>query len=162
MSWLPTVAVLLLSVICQATVVPYLAVLHAPPDFVLTAVMLTGLIAGSASGGAYGVAAGLCLDLWRGRQIGLMAIGIGLAGALAGLVGERVYPGRAGVRFLTVSLGTVLAQGIILGLYRATHGLVAWSAVERTVGLQALYNGVLAVICYPLVIRLRRGVAPTP
>jgi rod shape-determining protein MreD len=161
-SWLPTVALLLLSIICQATIVPYLAVLHAQPDFVLTAVMLTGLVAGSASGGLYGVLAGLCLDLWRGRQIGLMAIGIGAAGWLAGLVGERVYPGRAGVRFLTVTLGTLVAQGIILGLYRATHGLVDWHAVERTVAVQALYDGVLAVVGYPLVVRLRRGVAPTP
>ncbi len=162
MSWLPSVAVLLLSIICQATVVPYLAVFHAQPDFVVTAVMLIGLIGGDSAGGFYGVAAGLCLDVWRGRQIGLFALGYGMAGYLAGIVGARVYPGRAGVRFLTATLGTVLAQAIVLGLYRLSHGLVDWSAVERTVAVQAVYDGVLAVIAYPLMIRLRRGVAPTP
>jgi rod shape-determining protein MreD len=162
MSWLPSVAVLLLSIIGQATVVPYLAVFGAQPDFVVTAVMLIGLVGGEGAGGLYGVAAGLCLDVWRGRQIGLIALGYGVAGYLAGLVGARVYPGRAGVRFLAAVAGTVVAQGIILGLYRASHGLVDWSAVERTVAVQALYDGVLAVVAYPLMIRLRRGVAPTP
>jgi rod shape-determining protein MreD len=162
LTWLPAVAVLLLSIICQATVAPHLAILHAPPDLVLTVVMMTGLLAGAGSGGAYGVAAGLCLDLWRGRQIGLMGLALGAAGWLAGMVGERVYPGRAMVRFLTVTLGTVLAQAMVLGLYRAAHGLVDWRAVQPTVAVQAVYDGVLAVVAYPLVVKLRRGVAPTP
>lgn len=163
MRWLPSAAVLVFTIIFQSALSAHLELFGAPPDFVLTGVLLTGLAAGAGSGGLYGVAAGLCLDVWRGHQIGLMALAAGSAGWLAGTVGERVYPGRASVRFLTVAAGTVLAQAVVVGLYRVTsHGAVAWTAVEHIVAVQAVYNGLIGVIAYPLFVRIRRGRAVSP
>jgi rod shape-determining protein MreD len=154
--WLPAAVLLLLTLLGQATLAPHLAVAAAVPDFVLTGAVLAGLAAGPATGALYGLAAGLCLDLWRGRSVGLFGLAFAAAGWLGGQVGERVYPGRALVRFLALGLVTLAAQAIVLGLYHLGQGRVAWHEAGRLALGQAVYDGVLGVVGYRPFTRLRR------
>lgn len=141
----------------QATVAPHLAIGGTPPDFVLVAVVTLGLLRGAGTGATGGLLAGLAIDLLRGRQVGLFALGLAAAGGLAGLAAERVYPGRMSVRFAVALAATLVDQLIVLGVYSLTRGdprlvLVGLAPALR----QALYNGLLTVWAYGPVSRAAR------
>jgi rod shape-determining protein MreD len=133
----------------QATVAPHLQLAGTPPDLILVAVVTLGLLRGAGSGAAGGIAAGLALDLLRGRQLGLFAFGLGAAGGLAGVTAERVYPSRISVRFAVALAATLLDQFLVVGLFTLSRGDPNLFAVGLGPAIrQALYNGLLAVLAY--------------
>lgn len=152
---------LLLAVALDAAVSPHLVLLGAAPDLVLTAVLLIAVTSGRFAGSAAGLFAGLCLDVLHGRQIGLFALALGAAGALAAEVARRVYPTRAAVRFLIAAAATVVEQVAVLALYRLLGGRVAVAAAGLILVRQAVYDGLLLAVLYPPFLKLRGPTQPT-
>jgi rod shape-determining protein MreD len=150
---LVSTAGLLALVAAQAAVAPRLAVGGTRPDLLLEGVLLLGLLRGVSAGWLGGAAAGLCLDLLRGRQLGLFALGMAAAGALAGEAARRAYPSRVGVRLAVAFLGTAVDQAVVVGLYRASGGAVDWFGAADSVLRQAAYNGAVLLVAYGPVAR---------
>lgn len=142
-------ATFLIAFALQATVAPHLTIAGAPPDFVLVVVVVLGLLRGARGGALSGLAAGFALDVLRGREIGLFALGLAAAGGLAGVISEKLYPSRISVRFAIALAATVVDQVTIVGLYALTRGNLDLLATGLELAArQAIYNGVLTVLAY--------------
>ncbi len=89
---LKVVAIIVVAVIAQTTVAPYLTVLGAKPDVALVAVVCLALMLGPVWGAAAGFSAGLLLDIALVQIMGISSFLFTLAGYFSGRLAERVDP----------------------------------------------------------------------
>ncbi len=142
----------------QSTLAPHLALSGTTPDVVLVAVVIFGLTRGPVAGALAGLGVGLCVDILRGRELGLFALGATAAGVFAGLTAERVYSGRLPVRFIVALAATLIDQLLVVTVYAASHGRFGLAAAGFLPAVhQALYNGMLTVLVYGPVARAARS-----
>ncbi len=128
------------------------------PDLTLLVVVALALLGGPVSGAAAGLAAGLVVDLVPpgAGPLGLGAVALGLAGAVAG----RWH--RPGERSLLGPVTAAAAAALVAGVVRAVVALLAGgqgagdalSVLVASVG----YAAVGAVVVVPVVIWLDRVV----
>lgn len=125
------------------------------PDLVLVVVAVAGLHRGPVRAGAIGLAAGFLVDLYGGRLVGMGALAKLAAGALAGLIGQRVFRERSVVRAGVVLAASFAGNLVYWGLARAFG--VAWPFVDgmvRVILPGALSDAVAGFVLYPLLARL--------
>lgn len=118
--WLGLTALVLM--LLQTTVFPFIKLLGAGPDVALIFSVLLGFLGGAPVGVAGGLIAGLFLDLWQGRFLGLHMF-LKAAGAYAGyLVGRQVYRENATAAFSLVA-GAVFVQEVFIFLLLRAIGV---------------------------------------
>ncbi len=125
-------ALLLLVVPLQASLVAPLLHPALRPDLGLAALYAIGLLTGPREGSLAGVALGLAQDLAAAGMIGLSGLVRGLFGLCAGLLGRRVLDigSPSNIIFLAVfSLVEALLTGVFLEL--AYENIPLWSMTFR-------------------------------
>ena len=132
---------------------PHLRVAGVVPDLGLVAAVALAIRFGPELGAAFGFAAGLATDLFLQTPLGLSAFAFGVT---AFLVGHPADPARpAG---LVDAARHRLAAGIVAGvLFVGLGALVGQSQLWalrsiRTILLSAAYDGVVAVVIFPLAV----------
>lgn len=148
-------AVVLVALAAETSLVAPLAPWGFRPDLVLVVVAVAGLHLGPVRGGAFGLVAGILVDVYGGRLIGMGGLAKLAAGALAGLIGERVFRERRAVRAAVVLAASLAGNLVYWGLARA-FGL-SWPLVDGIVRVMvpgALSDAVAGLVMYPLLVRL--------
>lgn len=103
-------ALILLGVVIQTTVTPYLTVLGAKPDSTLVLVVCVALLRGPVWGAVVGFVTGLLLDVSLMQTMGISSFLYTLAGYAAGRYAEGVDTESWIPPMITVFLATLLVQ----------------------------------------------------
>jgi rod shape-determining protein MreD len=113
--WVIT-AILLLNIILQSTLLPFVQVVGTQPDTLMILVTCFALLAGSNTGMLTGLFGGLMQDILYGNSIGMSALQYMIIGYLVGLLYERIYVDKVVVPLFLVFCGSVL-RGFMMMLY---------------------------------------------
>ncbi|WP_427383303.1 hypothetical protein [Janibacter sp. G56] len=126
------------------------------PHLVLVVVVAVGLTSGTTAGATAGLAGGLVVDLLPpgGSPLGLTALALGAAGALAGR-GRRIE-GAPLVWILVVTAG---ALGIVVALDLLRAGLAAVPVAWADVAVRCMLTLLLAAPVVPFLIRVDHALA---
>ncbi|MCL6451582.1 MAG: rod shape-determining protein MreD, partial [Acetobacteraceae bacterium] len=152
-----------LAVVLEQGVLPFVAWRGVKPDLTLILAVLAGLVFGSRAGATVGACAGLLQDLHLGRYLGLAATGHMAAGFLAGLAERRLFKENLWVPLLAGGLATVVNEGVTLLLLRLVGTRLAFGpALVRVVLPSALYNALLTPVLYWPFVRLNARLGRHP
>ncbi len=146
-------ALLVGSLILQATVLPRLAIAGARPDLLLVVTILLGLRFGPLPGAGVGLAGGLLQDVLIGRFIGMNALTKGLTGYCIGLAEEKLFKENIATPLAAVLVGTITHESLFWLLQAGFGRYVPLpAALGRVIIPGALFNCFLAA----LILRLGR------
>lgn len=142
----------LLAVIIQVTVAPYLKVLGAKPDIALVVVVCLALMRGPLWGAVGGFITGLMMDIALVQTMGISSFLMTLAGYFSGRYAEGVDENSWFPPLLMVFVSTVFVQtlnAIIMFLFgiEASVGYVAFRIVLPSAILNALLAAPVFVVC---------------
>lgn len=142
----------LLAVIVQVTVAPYLKVLGAKPDVSLVVVVCLALMRGPLWGAAGGFAAGLLMDIALVQTMGITSLLLTLAGYFSGRYAEGVDENSWVPPLLMVFISTVFVQAlnaVIMFLFgvEASVSYVAFRIILPSAILNALLAAPVFVLC---------------
>ncbi len=149
LSMLKVVAVILLAVVLQTTVAPYLTVLGARPDATLVVVICLAMMRGPLWGAVVGFSTGLLIDISLVQTMGISSFLFTLSGYFSGRLAERVDPASWFPPLLIVFIFSLMVQLLyamimfLLGV-EASVGFVLLRVVLPT----AFLNGLLAAPVY--------------
>lgn len=120
MTFYAYVAVFLLLLPLQASLLAPLTRIGLVPDLGLAVLAVIGLLAGPFEGAAAGIAIGLYLDISSASILGLSGLTRGLTGMAAGLLGQRVLDIRGP------------ATAVFIGLFSLLDSLLGTLYLEAT------------------------------
>ncbi|QGG47260.1 rod shape-determining protein MreD [Heliorestis convoluta] len=148
MRYLIVMLFLFLSAVLQTTLFHSLSIQGIGPNLVLILVIFYSLLQGSRSGSIFGVLAGLFLDLFSGRYIGLNILTMAAVGGLIGLIEGRLYKDNLLVPMGAVFVGTIAFNllAYLLALYAGLY--INLKTLWLTLLIQSLYNTALVPIFY--------------
>ena len=142
---------LVLLVVLQTTVFPHLRVAGVVPDLGLVAAVAIAVRYGPELGAGFGFAAGLAADVFLQTPLGLGALAFGLTAFLVGGMQTRLVRPTWWIR-PAVAIGAGVVSGLLfigLGAVVGQDQLVAVHSL-RIVGFAAIYDGVVALVLFPL------------
>ncbi len=121
------------------------------PEMLVVVVCSAALHRGPVVGGLFGFVLGFAKDLPGGHLVGLSGIGYAAAGALAGVLGARVFPDRWPVIAAAVAVGTAASQIVYTaGASAFGFSLPFWEIGPGVVGGLLAYHLLLTPFLYPL------------
>ncbi|MHB0976546.1 MAG: rod shape-determining protein MreD [Candidatus Aquicultorales bacterium] len=151
-----SMAMLILALLLQASIVPRVAIAGVQPDVVLIVVVLIGFSEGSVNGGLFGFGGGLLQDLLLGGQVvGLSAFSKSVVGFISGLVERTIF-----VENVLLPMGAILVASVVNEFTYAGFNFI----LGEQVGLSklffdialptAVYNALVMPLIYVLYHRL--------
>lgn len=124
----------LVVILLQTAVFPFINLFGVGPDFALIFVVLLGFLGGAPLGLAAGLITGLFIDVWLGRLIGFHILFKTVGAAVGFLVGRQVYRENATAAFSLVAGATIVQElsmfvllrsiGVGMPLYRALYYVI--------------------------------------
>ncbi|MBI3946222.1 MAG: hypothetical protein HY321_09910 [Armatimonadetes bacterium] len=105
-------AMLIVALALQTTVLSAAAIGGIKPDLVLVVALCTGLLSGPAPGAACGAAAGLMEGYLQGTHLGALGATRALAAFAVGMVETRLVQDRVVIPSVMVLLGSLAAHGL--------------------------------------------------
>lgn len=143
---LKVLALVIVAVIIQTSVAPYLTVLGAKPDAAMVMVVCLAMMRGPVWGAAVGFAAGLLIDIALFQTMGISSFLFTLAGYFSGRYAEGVDPTSWFPPIFIVFVCTLVVQTLhavimfLLGIEASIYFILL-----RIVLPTAVLNGLLAV-----------------
>ena len=144
---------LILITVLQTAVFPHLRVAGVVPDLGLVVAVAIAVRYGPELGAAFGFAAGLASDLFLQTPLGLAALAFALTAYLVGVMQNTLARPATWVR-PAIAVGAGVVAGLLfvgLGALVGQEQLFALRSL-RTIGFAALYDGVVALVLFPLAI----------
>jgi len=145
-------ALIIVTVVVQTSLAPYLTVLGAKPDVALVMVICLAMMRGPVWGASVGFAAGLLIDIALFQTLGISSFLFTLAGYFSGRYAEGVDPASWFPPVFIVFVSTLVVQvlnGVIMFLLGVEAS--AWFVILRIVLPTAVLNALLAapifVVC---------------
>lgn len=125
-----------------------------PNVFIIFALFI-GLFLGKNHGAIYGICFGIILDLFIGKRIGFNGIMLGMAGALGGIL-DKSFSKESRITFMIMTMFvTILCEFISYTIQIfIIKAQPAFAAFMRIITIEALYNAILVIIFYPLILKL--------
>lgn len=141
----------LLSLILPGTLFHYWSWSGIKPDLLMLLTIYIAMHHRLSSSLLWGVGAGLLMDLYLGRYIGMYTLTLAVVAFLSYWLAERWYRDNFLITTLMVFLVTVVGQ--ILVAFLSLGAGLQWplSYIARLVIGAAFYNAVLVPITYPLI-----------
>lgn len=158
---LPVAGSIIVALLLQAGLAPYLTIGGVTPNFLLLVVITVALASGPTSGASAGFAAGLLFDLLGTGPVGPMALVLTVAGFIAGMLHEQMFA-EGWLLPLTVLFFTSFAAELAYGLMLMLLGTdIAFGRALLTKMIPgAVYNTALALLVYPWLARFLRRDSP--
>lgn len=148
-------AVVITSIVIQATILPLLAVKGIRPDLLLIVVVSSSLLLGKEHGVCIGFFSGLVQDLASGNIFGINVLSKLAIGYVCGLAERKVFKEHLLLPVLAIAIATLLSHAIVFLL------LLFWGYKVDILGAftgnvlpLALYNMVLSIPVHKLIYRL--------
>lgn len=122
------------------------------PNLFIILILVMGLFTGRTIGIATGIIAGLLLDFFIGKSVGITAIMLGIVGFLGGYLDKKFSKDSRITMILMVILTTFIYE---LGQYGINiimnkMPLELW-AFSKTLFVEIIYNVILTIIFHPLI-----------
>lgn len=150
------ILVLLGTVLVELTVAPEVAVGSVKPDILLTVLVCWAILEGPRSGAVFGFWGGLLEGVFTTTALGVTALVKTVAGYLVGEVRRRIISRTVIWPMAVVFVISVLHEVAKFGLW-AMLGIEGRPAFRLgVVAGFALYNTLLTLLVYPVVLRLAR------
>jgi rod shape-determining protein MreD len=151
--------------VLQTSLMPHLRVAGVVPDLGLVAAVALAIRFGPEMGATFGFAAGLATDLFLQTPLGLSAFAFGATAFLFGILQARLARPAWWVRPAIATAAGVVAGVIFVGLGALVGQSDLWALQSiRTILLAAVYDGVAAVVIFPLTVAVAhpdpRGTSP--
>ncbi|MCL2024223.1 MAG: rod shape-determining protein MreD [Coriobacteriia bacterium] len=146
---------LLVALLLQILVAPYIAIWGVSPNFLMIAVVIMALVEGPNAGTVLGFIAGLLFDLLGVGPVGPMALVLAVTGYVAGLIHENLFAEGWLLPVIVIAIATLTSE-VLYMLVVLLLGTEAsfFGAFIRIVLPSTLYNAVIATIVCPLMTRL--------
>lgn len=154
---LPAAGALLVAVILQVAIAPYMAVFGVVPNFIFLVVVTLAFVQGPVAGSVSGFVGGLVFDLLGISVVGPYALVLTLVGYVAGLLSASMFA-EGWLLPVTVVAITSLVSELVYGVVLAVLGAGPpfWHSVLTITLPGVVYNTVLAVLVYPWLARILR------
>lgn len=154
----PGIAILV-AMLLQVAVAPYIAPSGVTPNFLMLVVITIALTTGPNEGAMSGFAAGLAFDMIGTGPVGAMALVLTVTGYLAGLMHDQMFAEGWLLPLTVLGIASLLgesAYGMVISLLGGEFSF--WSALFTHVLPAAVYDTVLALLFYPALAKsLHRG-----
>ncbi len=140
-------AILLLIVPVQASLLGTVSLWGIKPDLPLALIYIIGLVTGPVEAALAGMAVGLVQDIGSASMLGICGFARGLVGLGAGILGRRVLDIASPMNVIFIGAFS-LVEGVAIALFmETTYGDVPvfWLFLVRIVP-QALYTGLLGTV----------------
>lgn len=148
---------LVLLVVLQTTVFPHLRIGGAVPDLGLVAAVALAVRYGPEVGATFGFAAGLASDMFLQSPLGLGALAVGLTAYLAGRSQNALARPAWWVNPAVAALAGIVSGALFVGIGAVVGQSQLWSLHSvRVILLSAAYDGIVAVVVFPLAISVGR------
>ena len=148
---------LVVLVVLQTSVMPHLRIFGVVPDLGLVAAVALAVTYGPELGATFGFAAGLATDLFLQTPLGLSAFAYGITAFLAGILQSRLARPAWWVRPAIAAAAGVFAGLVFVGLGALVGQEQLWALRSiRTILLSAAYDGVVAVVLFPVAVAVAR------
>lgn len=147
--------ILMAGFICQAAIVPAIAVGGAKPDIVLIIVAGFGFLGGAAPGAAGGFVGGLLLDLLTLRGIGLQLIVMTLIGGFSGRIEQTILGNSFITPMIVIGVISLFSQSLYMILTFVFGEPIEFFPVVRDIVLpSALYTAIIGAVIFPSLSRM--------
>lgn len=139
-------AILLLTIPVQATLLGPLSLAGIKPDLPLALIYIIGLVTGPVEAALAGMAVGLVQDIGSVSLLGMCGFTRGLIGVAAGMLGTRVLDIASPMNVMFIAAFS-LAEGLIMAMFMQTFygGVPFLSLLFTRILPQAVYTGLLGV-----------------
>jgi len=142
---------LILLVIVQTALLPHLRVFDVVPDLGLVAAVALAERYGPETGATFGFFAGLAADAFLQTPLGLSAFAFGFTAYLVGMMQNAFARPAWWVRPVLAAAAGVVAGACFVGLGALVGQGQLWALRSvRTILLAAAYDGVVAIVLFPL------------
>lgn len=137
-------AILLLIIPVQASLLDVVSIAGIKPDLALVLIYIIGLVAGPGEAVVAGIAVGLAQDIGSAGVVGLNGFTRGLVGLGAGFLGRRVLDIASPMNAIFLAAFSLM-EGLLVALFIQTfYGAVPFfSLLGMRLIPQALYTGLL-------------------
>jgi rod shape-determining protein MreD len=157
----PAALALLVALILQSSIAPYMAVFGVVPNFLFLIVITLALTEGPVAGAVSGFVGGLLFGLLGTSAVGPYALVLCVVGYVAGMLSANMFAEGWLLPVSVValaSLTTEIAYGIVLAILGS--GTPFWGSLLTIMLPSAVYHTVLAVLVYPWLARVLRPERP--
>lgn len=139
----------------QANFFKWFTIAGIKPNLFIILSLIIGIFIGKAYGVSISIFLGLILDLFIGRAIGINAIVLAVAGFFGGILTKRFSKdSRMTIMLMTIGT-TIICETIYYFLQIIIFKLsVEFVSFIKIVLIETLYNVMLVIIIYPLIIKL--------
>jgi rod shape-determining protein MreD len=152
---------LIVIVLLQTAVLPYLRIGGVVPDLGLVATVAIAYDEGPELGAIFGFASGLALDLFLQTPLGLGALSFALTGYFIGILQGALLRTAWWVTPLLGGLGGLVGGFLFIGIGALVGQEQLWALRSvRVVLLSSLFDAVIAPIVFPVAGFAARGPGP--
>lgn len=121
------------------------------PNLFVIFILFIGLFGGIRIGIPFGVIAGLSLDFFMSKKIGISGIMLGVIGGLGGFLDKNFSKdSRITIILMTLIITFLYELGIYLLNYVIVEATIEILAFLKIVLIEMLYNVLIVIILYPL------------
>jgi rod shape-determining protein MreD len=144
-----------LIVILQSTVLDYIKIYYIKPNLLIVFIISVALLRGNVEGSIIGFFIGLSQDLISGKLLGFYTI-LGLyLGLIIGSVNKRLYRENFMVIIFFTFISSIAYEMVVYFLSTFLKGgLDFYYPFKNIVLPEALYNSVISIFIYVLIIKL--------
>lgn len=131
-----------------------LRIFNVKPNLLIIFIVVLGLFLGSKIGLAFGIFFGILLDIFLGKNLGTMAISLGIIGYLGGILNINFTKESRLTQIIIVFFSTIICESIfyflIIIFLNVNIEIITFSKI---VFIEAIYNVILTIIFYPLILK---------
>lgn len=147
--------ILLLNLVIQSSVFPFIEIFHVKPDSLLCLVVSFAILGGNPTGILVGFLGGLLQDILFGNNIGLYTLQYMIVGVLIGTLFGKLYVGKFFVPILLLMAGSVVKQIIMLVYTFFTRSGIPFNkAFFEIIIPEAIYTLILMPLIFKYVKKL--------
>lgn len=121
------------------------------PNLFVIFILFIGLFYNKIAGITYGIGAGILLDLFIGRKVGISAIMLGLVGLIGGIFDKNFSKESRITIIIMVIVSTFIYE---TGAYLLGYPIYGYSleilVFIKIVLLEIIYNIIITIIIYPI------------
>jgi len=149
--------ILMVNIVLQSSVFPFLEINNVKPDSLIVLVVSFSLIAGNPTGAVVGFIGGILQDILFGNNLGLYTLQYVLVGYITSLAYRKVYIDRLLVPVIFVIISNILKQ-LIMFIYNffMQIDISPNQFFFKTVIPETLYTVVLTPVIFTVIYKLYR------
>ena len=146
---------IILNLVIQSTLIPYIGVFGVVPNTALVIVVIIALRKGRVYGSIFGLLAGLLQDVLFSAVIGVNGLILFFIGYYVGFAANAFTRETAVNPFIFSALGTIFYNMVFsLMQFFLSRDITFIQAVRSVFSVEVIYNGLVAVILFKILQRL--------